>query len=113
MSKFLIDENLPAKVSVWKGDDFEFVTSAFQSENDSAIWDHAKANGLTIVTKDSDFSMRIMSSSPPPKVIHIKIGNLRLRELCSFLESNWKMIESTSSHSKLVNVFRDRIEAVD
>lgn len=113
MSKFLIDENLPAKVGVWSGKDFEFATSAFQSESDSAIWEYARSNGLTIVTKDSDFSLRILTSSPPPKVIHIKVGNMRLRDLCRFLESNWELIESRSSDYKLVNVFLDRIEGVD
>lgn len=47
MSKFLIDENLPVNVSVWKGTNFEFVSSEFQSESDSNLWDYARSRGST------------------------------------------------------------------
>ncbi len=82
MSTFLIDENLPVKTNLWNGPDFEFVASLFQSELDNSIWEYARANHLTIVTKDSDFSYRILTSDPPPRVIHIKFGNLRLGFQC-------------------------------
>ena len=112
MSKFLIDENLPSKISLWNSSDFEFVTSSFQSESDSAIWEYAKANNLTIVTKDSDFSYRILTSAPPPKVIHIKFGNLRLKDFNALIEKQWDRIHTLSASHKLVNVFADRIEGV-
>lgn len=70
MSGFLIDANLPFKTSVWQCDAFEFVASIGDAVSDSAIWGYARTHDLTIVTKDADFSHRIIAANPPPKVIH-------------------------------------------
>jgi len=113
MSKFLIDENLPVKVDAWNGSDFEFVSSQLRSESDSELWHYARTNELTIVTKDSDFAYRILSSSPPPRVVHIRFGNMRLRDFKALIEEHWKAVENLSSTHKLVLVFADRIEGVD
>lgn len=112
MSKYLIDVNLPRRVGVWTGNDFEFVADINDEWSDSEIWEYAKLNGLTIVTKDADFSHRIILSEPPPRIIHIKIGNMRLRELRAFLELIWDSTCAVSREHKLVNVFRDRVEGV-
>ncbi|MEZ4821876.1 MAG: DUF5615 family PIN-like protein [Ignavibacteria bacterium] len=37
------------------------------------MWEYAKENNLTIISKDADFSSRILIKSPPPKVIHIRL----------------------------------------
>ena len=110
MSRFLIDENLPVKVNVWRGSGFEFVTSSFQSESDDWIWNYARANDLTIVTKDSDFSYRILTSVPPPKVIHLRLGNVRLREFAEIMDRRWESIILLSETHKLVKVLPDRLE---
>lgn len=52
-----------------------------------------------------------MLTQPPPRIIHIKIGNMRLRELRS-LELVWDSTCVVSREYKLVNVFRDRVEGV-
>jgi predicted nuclease of predicted toxin-antitoxin system len=72
MKKYLIDANLPARISAWQTDEFEFVNSINDQWSDGEIWDYAEANNLVIVTKDADFSHRIMFAAPPPKIIHIK-----------------------------------------
>jgi len=110
---YLIDANLPRKISAWQGPDFEFVVNINEELTDTEIWNYARLNGQTIVSKDADFSHRIMASRPPPKIIHIRIGNMRLKELSAFLESTWQAIALVSGNHKLVNVFRDRIEAVE
>ena len=76
MKKFLIDVNLPYYFSLWKGTDYIHQRDIDAKMKDSEIWQYAKDNNLTIITKDSDFSERIILNSPPPKVIHIKFGNL-------------------------------------
>lgn len=85
MSKYLIDANLPRRVAVWSGNDFEFVTDINDEWTDSQIWEYGKLNDITIVTKDADFSHRIILAEPPPRIIHTRIGNMRLHELRSFL----------------------------
>lgn len=113
MKKYLIDANLPRKIKVWQTEDFQFVSEINDEWTDSEIWDYAKQNNLVIVSKDADFSHRIMVSQPPPKIIHIKIGNMKLRDFESAIEKIWKTAEKLSETHKLVNVFTDRIEAVD
>lgn len=80
--------------------------------SDTEIWNYAKSNNLTIISKDADFSHRIIASQPPPKIIHIKIGNLKLKSFALFIERVWDAVEKSSEEHKLVNLFIDRIEAV-
>jgi predicted nuclease of predicted toxin-antitoxin system len=112
MKKFLVDANLPSKIKVWQNAEFEFVNQINDQWTDSEIWDYAKQNNLTIISKDADFSHRIMSAAPPPKIIHRKIGNMKLKDFAAFIERVWKTAEKLSENHKLVNVFTDRIEAV-
>ena len=53
-----------------------------------------------------------MLGAPPPRVIHLRVGNMRRRDFAAWLERIWPHIESTIATHKLVNVYRDRIEAV-
>lgn len=113
MKRFVIDANLPCNVSVWQGESFQFVIEIDDEWSDSDIWNYARKNAYTIVTKDADFSHRIIVSKPPPKIIHLKIGNLKLRDLKTFIEENWRDIQSASKDHKLVNVYLDRIESIE
>lgn len=112
MKRFLIDANLPQRVPAWQGEEFCFVSNIDDEWSDSEIWKYAKQNAFTIVTKDADFSNRIIVSEPPPKVIHLKIGNLKLRDLMRFLDENWPAIATATREHKLVNVYLDRIESI-
>lgn len=42
---------------------------------DSEIWEHAKPNGFTIVSKDWDFQQRSLLYGHPPKFIWLRVGN--------------------------------------
>ena len=112
MKGFLFDENLPCKLAITPGLPVQFTSALGPSVSDTAVWQHASANELVIVSKDTDFSNRIMLSSPPPWVVHLRIGNLRRREFHSFLASVWPRVEALLPAHKLINVYRDRIEAV-
>jgi predicted nuclease of predicted toxin-antitoxin system len=39
------------------------------------VWDHARAQGFVIVSKDSDFYQRSLVAGHPPKVVWIRRGN--------------------------------------
>jgi len=65
-----------------------------------------------IITKDADFSNKIMYKTPPPKVIHIRFGNVKLQKLNEILDKIWPQIEEEVKVHKLVNVFIDRIESI-
>lgn len=113
MKRFLIDANLPFRIPSWQREGFWHVFEIDDEWSDSEIWDYARKNACTIVTKDADFSNRIIVSSPPPKVIHIKVGNLKLATFKQFIEENWKAIETASKTHKLVNVYLDRLESIE
>lgn len=80
---------------------------------DSEIWNYAKLHDLAILTKDPDFSNRIVAANLPPRIIHLQIGNMRLREFKQFIDTHWISIEEKLINHKLVIVVRDRIEVVE
>lgn len=112
MHRFLIDANLPYRFSLWRGADFLHVFDLGDDLPDSAIWNYARDNNLTIVTKDADFSDRIMLCEPPPRIIHLRIGNMQLRDLHSFLQRVWPRVDELSASSRLVIVRQTLIECV-
>ncbi len=77
MANFLIDVNLPYYFSLWNNPDYIHQIDVNDTWTNNQIWDYAKEKGLTIITKESDFQNRMLISEPPPKVIHIKIGNCK------------------------------------
>lgn len=112
MNGFLLDENLPYRLRfnpslpVWHSRDLGLRTT------DAELWDYAQSQALVIVTKDSDFSDRILVSNPPPWVIHLRIGNMRRHDFHLFLEQVWPQLENYLPDSKLINIYRNRIETV-
>jgi predicted nuclease of predicted toxin-antitoxin system len=47
----------------------------------------------------------------PPKVVHLRFGNMRKREFHSFLTRVWPEIETLVIDHKLINIYLDQIEA--
>lgn len=60
--------------------------------SDTAVWDHAKAEGLMIVSKDSDFKQRALVIGAPPKVVWIRLGNCRTGVVESLLRQRLDQI---------------------
>jgi|SRR5579871_2258043 len=87
MPEFLIDANLPIKVGIWQSERFIHVFTLNLNWSDAEIWEYAKKNNLTIISKDKDFLVYQLANGAPPKIIHIKFGNLRLKEFISVVES--------------------------
>jgi predicted nuclease of predicted toxin-antitoxin system len=112
MRGFLFDENLPRIPSLQTRLPVTHALDLGPRLTDSELWAQAQQNDLVIVTKDADFSQRIVLGMPPPRVVHLRVGNMRGRDFAAWLESIWPQIESTIATHKLVNVYRDRIEAV-
>lgn len=112
MALFLIDANLPYRFSLWHGVDYLHVFDLGDDMTDAAIWDYARQHNMIIVSKDADFSDWIMLSDPPPKVIHLRLGNMRLRDLFVFLQRSWPQISELSAGSKLVIVRETLIECI-
>lgn len=113
MKKYLIDVNLPRYFSLWSGDEYEHIVNINDELKDSEIWLYAKQQQLTIVTKDADFSDLVLLNEPPPRVIHIKLGNMKMREFHQLLSKIWADVCLLSEDYKLVRVYQNRIEGVN
>jgi predicted nuclease of predicted toxin-antitoxin system len=113
MKGFLFDENLPINIQFSPTWPVEHVTDLGDSLSDTEIWEYAKTHDLVIVTKDADFSDRIITSSPPPRVIHLRFGNMRKRDFHAFLSRVWAKIETLIETHKLVNVYLHSLESVE
>ena len=114
MARYLIDANLPRWFSLWAGGECEFVHDLGPGWSDSQVWDYAAVNRLTIVSKDADFSDRVLldAAGSGPRVIHIRVGNLTIGELHRYLSAIWPDVCRASDASRLVQVYRDRIEGI-
>ena len=112
MKRYIIDANLPYYFSLWRGEAYEHVIDIDPHMKDSAIWLYAKEHRLTIVTKDADFSDRILLNTPPPRVIHIRLGNMKLKAFRQAIGSIWEDVRAMSDEYKLVNVYADKIEGI-
>lgn len=82
MALYLIDVNLPYYFSLWNNDNYIHQRDIDDECNDEQIW--KQENDMTIITKDSDFSNKILLHTPPPKIIHIRFGNMKMNRVEAF-----------------------------
>ena len=87
MPKYLIDVNLPYRFKPWQTEEF-------------------------IHAKDADFSNRMLSVSPPPKVIHIRFGNLKMKQFAEVITKFWLQATEMIAISKMIYIYKDRIESI-
>jgi len=77
--KLLFDQNLSHRLVSLLAAEFpgsEHVRQAgLASAPDPAVWTYAAAQGLVIVSKDTDFQHRALLLGPPPKVVWVRLGN--------------------------------------
>ena len=114
MQKFLIDVNVPRVPAVWFSPvavhAIDLQAADALGWTDTQIWEHALENGFTIVSKDADFTQRLLVARRSPHVVHIRLGNMRLAEFRQFIEGRWARIAKLSAGFRLVDVYRNRIE---
>ena len=77
--KLLFDENLSFKlpgllVSSFPGSQ-HVRNASLKGATDEQIWEYAKSNGFTIVSKDKDFYQRSLFYGHPPKFVWLRLGN--------------------------------------
>jgi predicted nuclease of predicted toxin-antitoxin system len=98
----LFDENLSPKLprilSVDFPESMHVRDCGLKGFPDEDVWEYARNNGFTIVSKDSDFYQRSLLYGPPPKLVWLRIGNCtrdilialitKYKEQIYFLDSN-------------------------
>ena len=60
---------------------------------DTQVWNYARSNGYTIVSKDSDFYQRSLVLGFPPKVIWVRLGNCTTAAIEQLLREHVEFVE--------------------
>jgi predicted nuclease of predicted toxin-antitoxin system len=74
---------------------------------DSKIWQYAKDNGYTIITRDNDFNDLIAIRDFPPKIIWLRTGNCSRKFTADLLTRSKQSIQEllTSEEHGLLELF--------
>jgi predicted nuclease of predicted toxin-antitoxin system len=104
--KLLFDQNLsPGLVQhlsdLYPGSEHVFL-AGLDRASDALLWDYARQNGFTIVTKDADFTDMSEVLGFPPKVIWIRLGNCSTNQIECILRQHHDAIvglaENANAH---------------
>lgn len=109
MITYLIDENMPF-LPFWSRDKFVHVNDIPFIHSDTDIWKYALENHLTIITKDTDFYFRHLSSTKNPKIVWIRINNMKKKIFISLVENVWNEIEEMLLSNSFIIINEDKIE---
>ena len=95
--KLLFDQNLsPALVSrladLFPDSNHVFLLG-LDTASDDEVWNFARDNGFTLVSKDADFSDMNLLRGFPPKVLWLRIGNCTTAQVEALLRLHHEAIE--------------------
>ena len=107
--KLLFDENLSPKLprilSVDFPESMHIRDCGLKGFSDEDVWEYARNNRFTIVSKDSDFYQRSLLYGHPPKLFWLRISNCN-RDILVALITKYKeqiyLLGSSPSESILV-----------
>ena len=95
--KLLLDENLSPRLIEQLSDLYpgsaHVQECGLGSTDDAAIWEYAKSNGFTIVSKDSDFGERSILLGSPPKLIWVRAGNCTSEDIKGLLRAAFSSVK--------------------
>ena len=95
--KLLFDENLSPRLPVVLADTYpgsaHVHACGLGNADDSAIWQYAKDNDFTIVSKDSDFQERGVLHGQPPKFIWLRAPNCSSEQIENLLRTAFPIIQ--------------------
>lgn len=100
MTRLLFDQNISPRL-VDRLDDLypnsgHVYRLGLETSLDRTVWEYARQNGYTIVTKDADFSELSLLLGFPPKVIWIRRGNCSTGEIEILFRENFESIVALS-----------------
>lgn len=87
--KLLLDQNLSYRFLDQLAAEFPGSTqvkvAGLETASDLQVWEYAKRNGLTVMTKDMDFYELALERGAPPKIVWLRCGNVSNRFLLALL----------------------------
>jgi predicted nuclease of predicted toxin-antitoxin system len=102
--KLLLDENLSWRmIKMLESISEEIIhvsnLKITQPADDISIWNYAKKNGFTIISKDDGFEKIVLIRKAPHKLIYLKTYNLDTKKLVDLMiENKDKIIEFVNSN---------------
>ena len=95
--KLLLDQNLSFRFLDHLTAKFPGSThvriAGLEQASDLKVWEHAKQNDLTVVTKDTDFYELALARGVPSKIVWLRCGNVSNRYLLANLLKEADMIK--------------------
>lgn len=114
--KFILDANIPPSLAEEFSEFEVYLSSSLPQGNaskDSEIIKYALENELILITKDIDFYYSFIQSKKPQKVILVKLGNMKIRELRSYFRLNMEeILNHLNDHSMLI-LTQDQIQSFE
>ena len=96
--KLLFDENLSPRLPEVLAEVYPGSTHVhfcgLESAEDSIIWEYAKKNDFTSVSKDSDFQERSVIQGQPPKFVWLRLPNCSTEEIENLLRNALSILKS-------------------
>ncbi len=100
--KLLFDQNISHRILHHLPDRLKGSSSVKKegliNASDAEIWKYAKTREFIIVTQDYDFNDLSLLHGFPPKVIWLRLGNLRTSQIVEILDRNFDAIQEFLSN---------------
>lgn len=94
--KLLFDQNLSYKLCHFLAELFpdsqQVRQLSMDRSDDQTIFEYARVNDFTIVTKDADFSILSSLHGTPPKILWIRCHNSNTKHISSLIQNNAEAI---------------------
>jgi len=68
---------------------------------DTEVWEYAKQNDFTLVTKDADFGDLSILRGFPPKIVWIRRGNCKTSDIQAILRNNFEAIKELKTEKQI------------
>jgi predicted nuclease of predicted toxin-antitoxin system len=114
--KFLLDAHIPASLKVYFEGHEVLHTSDLEHGNltsDGSINTLSLMKDLVLITKDSDFYYSYITSRRPYKLVLVKLGNMRLKDLKIYFQKNADTVIKHLNHSSFLILEPKRIRILD
>lgn len=102
--KLLFDANLSPALVTAVGTEFRdsahVRTLGLRAASDADIWNRAKVDGFTIVSKDTDFRELSFVKGFPPKVIWLDVGNAGTEQIVALIQRERPRIDEFERQSE-------------
>ena len=103
---FIIDAQLPESLVKVFADHDVIHTKSLEQGNytkDREINKLSMKENRVVITKDTDFYYSYLSAKIPYKLVLVKLGNIKLKELIAYFEQNkTQLLEILETHSLII-----------